>query len=249
MDEKWAFVAKKQKRCDEDEPNDARRGDCWDHMALDAEHRLVLGVVPGKRSAPNVRTRVQDVKRRTGGRRLNLLTTDEYAPYKQAILDAWGQTVTPPRTGKRGRPRAPYQVAPPGLRYATVHKTRHQGRVTKIEYRVVFGDPEQVEQALTRSPVSHKINTAFVERHHATDRHRNARKGRKTSRFSKAPDVHDAATYFSMYSYNFCWPVRTLRRRGPDGRWQPQTPAMAAGLADHVWSLPEWITTPSVQRE
>jgi IS1 family transposase len=249
MDEKWAFVAKKQKRCDDDAPDDARLGDCWDHVALDPVHRLVLSVVPGKRTAQNVQTLVRDVKRRTQGRILNLTTTDEYPPYKQAILDAYGRTVTPPRTGRPGRPRSPYQVAPPGLRYATVHKTRHKGRVTKIDCRVVFGEPQEIEQALARSPVSHKINTAFIERQNGTDRHRNARKGRKTYRFSKDPDVHEAATYLSMYSYNFCWPVRTLRKRDKDGHWHPRTPAMAAGITDHVWPLSEWTTMPGVQRE
>jgi len=252
MDEKWAFVAKKQKRCDADELNDTRLGDCWDHVALDPVHRLVLSVVPGKRTAENVQKLVQDMKRRTQGRSgkmLNLITTDEYSPYKQAILDAYGTTITPSCTGKRGRPRKSYKVAPPGLRYATVHKTRHKGRVTKIDYRVVFGKPHEVQQALVRSPVSNKINTAFVERHNGTDRHRNARKGRKTYRFSKDPDVHEAATWLSMYSYNFCWPVRTLRQRDPTGRWQPRTPAMAADLTDHVWSLSEWMTMPSVQCE
>lgn len=249
MDEKWAFVGKKQKRCDDQDPDDARLGDCWDHVALDPAHRLVLSVVPGKRTAENVRALVQDSKRRTQGRKLNLITTDEYPPYQQAILEAYGETVRPPRTGKRGRPRAPYKVPPPDLRYATVHKTRHKGRVTKIECRAVFGQPHEIEQALARSPVSHKINTAFVERHNGTDRHRNARKARKTYRFSKDPDVHDGATYFSMYSYNFCWPVRTLGQRRRDGTWQPRTPAMAAGLTDHIWSLAQWLTRPAVQRE
>ena len=92
-----------------------------------------------------------------------------------------------------------------------------------------------------------KINTSFVERQNGTDRHRNARKVRKTYRFSKDPDVHDATTYFSLYSYNFCWPVRTLRVQDAHGRWHPRTPAMAAGLTDHVWSVSEWITTPAVQ--
>lgn len=249
MDEKWSFVGKKQKHCDEADPADAWRGDRWDHVALDAVHRLVLSVVPGKRSVEKVQALVADVKRRTGGRMLSLITTDEYAPYRQAVLDAYGQTVTPPRTGKRGRPRAPYKVAPPALRYATVHKTRRQGRVTKIECRVVFGEPQEVEQVLARSPVSRKINTAFVERHNGSDRHCCARKARKTYRFSKEADVHDAATYFSMYSYNFCWPVRTLRQRRCDGSWQPRTPAMAAGLTDHVWPLAEWITRPAVQQK
>jgi len=71
----------------------------------------------------------------------------------------------------------------------------------------------------------------------------------KTYRFSKDPDVHDAATYFSIYSYNFCWPVRTLPQRNDDGHCHPRTPAMAAGLTDHVWSLSEWTTMPRVQRE
>ena len=81
MDEKWAFVAKKQKHCDDDDPADDRLGDQWDHVALDPEHRLVLSVVPGKRTAKNVERLVEDVKRRTGGRMLNLITTDEYSPY------------------------------------------------------------------------------------------------------------------------------------------------------------------------
>jgi hypothetical protein len=47
MDEKWSFVAKKEKNCDEDDPEDQFRGDCWDHVAFDPEHRLVVSVVPG----------------------------------------------------------------------------------------------------------------------------------------------------------------------------------------------------------
>lgn len=249
MDEKWSFVGKKQKHCHDDDPADEKLGDCWDHVALDPGHRLVLEVVPGKRTAENVDKLVAQVKRRTKGRMLNLITTDEYPPYREAILKTYGRTITPPRTGRSGRPRSPYRVPPADLRYATVHKTRRKGRVIKVDCRVVFGDPADIEQALARSPVSRKINTAFIERQNGTDRHRNARKARKTYRFSKDPDVHDAATYFSLYSYNFCWPVRTLRQRDESGRWQPRTPAMAASLTDHVWSLAEWLTTPVVQRE
>ena len=96
--------------------------------------------------------------------------------------------------------------------------------------------------ALARSTVSKAINTAFVERQNGTDRNRNARKVRKSYCFSKDWQVHQAVTYFTMYSYNFCWPVRTLRVEGPDGQWQPRTPAMAAGLTDHVWTLEELLS-------
>ena len=88
---------------------------------------------------------------------------------------------------------------------------------------------------------------SFLERQHLTDRHRNARKARKTYRFSKSWEAHEAATYFTLYSYNFCWAVRTLRVRSPDGPWRRRTPAMAAGLADHVWSLAEWLKSPAVK--
>ncbi|AWM42039.1 hypothetical protein C1280_36975 [Gemmata obscuriglobus] len=53
------------------------------------------------------------------------------------------------------------------------------------------------------------------------------------------------------FSYNFCWPVRTLRVKGENGRWQKRTPAMVAGSTDHVWSLAEWLAYPArfVQRK
>src|SRR5262249_57573412 len=130
---------------------------------------------------------------RTGGPMMRLITTDEYPASEAALLDAYGVTVTPPRTGKRGRPKAPYQVPAPGLRYATVVKTRRKGRVVKVEFRVVFGSDISVRAALMTSPVSRAINTAFVERQNGTDRHRNARKGRKTYRFSKDWQFHETA--------------------------------------------------------
>jgi hypothetical protein len=248
-DEKWAFVGKKDKHCDPTDPADAKQGDNWDHVALDPEPRLVVGVVPGKRTAKNVEKLVQDFKHRTAGRSMNLITSDEYSAYPPAILNAYGTEVVPPRTGKPGRPKAPYKVAPPELRYATVHKTREKGRVVKVDFRVVFGTAVAVLAALAQSLVSKAINTAFIERQNGTDRNRNARKVRKSYCFSKNWDVHEAVTYFTMYSYNFCWPVRTLRVREADGHWRQRTPAMAAGLSDHIWTLTEWLTFPGVQRK
>src|SRR3954452_707102 len=82
MDEKWSFVAKKEKNCDEDDPEDRSRGDCWDHVAFDPEHRLVVSVVPGGRTAESVRELVGDLKGRLGGRAPVLITTDEYSAYE-----------------------------------------------------------------------------------------------------------------------------------------------------------------------
>lgn len=242
-------MGKKEKHCDPDDPDDARQGDNWDHVAFDPEHRLVVSVVPGKRTSENVRLLVNDFKERTEGRLMNLITTDEYPVYETEILEAYGKTVVPERTGKPGRPAQPYKVPPAGLKYATVHKTREKGRVIKVAPRVVFGTVVAVMAALALSLVSKAINTAFIERHNGTDRNRNGRKVRKTYCFSKDWQVHEAVTYFTMYSYNFCWPVRTLRIKGADGTWEQRTPAMTAGLTDHVWSVAEWLAYPAVQRE
>ena len=140
------------------------------------------------------------------------------------------------------------KVPPPGLNYATVEKHREKGRVVEIATRVIFGTTVAVREALARSRSSRRINTSFVERQNATDRHRNARKVRRTYTFSKAWEVHESMTYFTMYHYNFCWPVRTLAEPDEAGRLRKRTPAMAAGLADHVWTMREWVTTTAVQR-
>jgi hypothetical protein len=216
-------------------------------VALGPERRLVLSVVPGRRTAESVKAVVTDTRRRTGGRMMRLITTDEYPAYGAALLDAYGVTVIPPRTGKPGRPKAPYKVPAPGRRYATVVKARRRGRVVKVEFRAVFGSAVAVRAALMTSAVSRAINTAFVERQNGTDRHRNGRKGRKTYRFSKDWAFHEAATDFTLYSYNFCGPVRTPRVKDDRGRWRERTPAMAAGLTDHVRSMSQWLTLPAVR--
>jgi hypothetical protein len=199
---------------------------------------LVLSVVVGKRIAENALLLLADVKARRGGRVPELITSDECPAYPEALLAIVGEPVVPPRTGKPGRPAGPRLLPPAGMSHATVHKSRAKGRVVSVESRVVTGT----------LPAGAKVSTSHLERQNATDRHRNARKGRKTDRFSKDWDVHAALTAFTLSSDNFCWPVRTLRQRDEVGRWQQRTPAMAAGLADQGWPLEEWLTLPGIQR-
>jgi hypothetical protein len=142
---------------------------------------------------------------------------------------------------------APERVPPPELTYATVEKRRRLGRVVEVLVHLIFGTMAALALALWRSRVSRRVNVSFLERYHATDRHKNARKVRRTYTFSKDWRVHESMTYFSMYSYNFCWAVRTLEERDEVGRVRKRSPAMAAGLADHVWTMREWITMPAVQ--
>src|SRR5207302_3089521 len=143
-------------------------------------HRLLLAVVPGERCAENCKRAVREVHERTDGRGAILLTSDAYAPYATAIEEVYGIWVQPERKPGPGRPPGPRRELPAGLVYATVCKKRQKGRVVQVITSLVFGVWGLLEVWLRRSGVSNTINTSFVERNNATDRHQNGRKQRKT---------------------------------------------------------------------
>jgi len=239
FDEKWAFVGKKQEQCNPTNPEDAKHGDNWDHVAFDPEHKLVVSLVAGKRTKENVNRLIADFRERTQGRLMRLFSSDEYKPYKDAILKEYGRRIPRRRRFRLGRSPLPIWVAPEGLLYATVHKHRRNGRVVRVTKHVIYGSHVQLDAALAASPCSRSVNVAFIERYNATDRHHNSRKIRHSYRFSKDWDAHNEATWFTTGVYNFCWPVRTLILDG-----HQQTPAMSAGLSEHVWTLKEWLEHP-----
>jgi len=243
-DEKWSFVHNKEENCGPGKPSECC-GDNWDHTAIDPEHRLLLALVPGKRSADNCEKLVAEVQRRTGGRADMLHTSDEYKPYKGALEKVYGQDEPVPRRPGPGRPPKARKVMPPDMCYATVRKRREKGRVVEVLRTLVFGTAALLDLWLTRSTASHTINTSFVERNNGTDRGQNARKVRKSYCFSKDWELHNAASFYIAFSYNFCWAVRTLGVVRSDGTCLKRTPAMAAGLTDHVWSIQEWASYPA----
>jgi len=198
-------------------------------------------VVVGKRTEANARQAVHELYERTDGRFLNLVTSDEHEPYAKAIAEVYAE----PEVTASGKP--PEERLPPDLVYATVHKTRESNRVVKVEARLVFGTLLNLVAALVWA-VLDRVNTVFIERSNGTDRHRNSRKVRKTYRFSKDWGVHEAMTYFTLYSSNFCSSVRTLRVEVAPKQYRQRTAAMAAGLTDHIWSLEEWLLFPSNTR-
>jgi hypothetical protein len=110
---------------------------------------------------------------------------------------------------------------------------------------VVFGTLEAVEQVL--SACGWKINTAFIERLNLDIRHHVAAVGRRVRTLCKGENgLHHQLSLYQSY-YNFCLPHSSLRQllplpepthgSGSAKRWQSRTPAMAAGLTDHVWTL------------
>ena len=204
---------------------------------MEAQTKFALVVAPGKRTLESVRTQIGELGRRTGGRPPRLITSDEYAPYRRVLLEVYGVPHPRRRRGRRGRHPKPRLTPPADLVYATVHKHRRKGRVVGVSVEQIYGTAEQLDRALAASPVSRKVNIAFVERYNGTDRHINSRKGRKVYRFSKDPGLHEAMTHYAQAVYNFCRPHRALGQRQADGSWQGRSPAMAQGLANRVWSI------------
>ena len=106
--------------------------------------------------------------------------------------------------------------------------------------RLVYGDPHEVRALLGE-------HTAYVERTHLTSRHMNGRLVRKSLSYSKQLRLLRAACSWEDWVYNLTRPLKTLRVEQAVGygqpRWQARTPAMAAGLTDHIWTIKVLLST------
>jgi hypothetical protein len=162
------------------------------------------------------------------------LASDGKGQYREALLSTWGQV--PPY---RGRGAPPTQLRPgPDWQYLQVIKQRAGGRMVRVKTKVIYGEPRAVREYLGE-------HTAYVERTQLTARQMNARLVRKTLSFSKQVEVLTASEAWADAVYNLVRPHRSLRVEAPAGqrRWQRRTPAMAAGLTYHPWTLKELLTT------
>jgi hypothetical protein len=166
----------------------------------------------------------------------------ELGLYGIALTEQYHVTVNFPKTGKRGRPRKPKKVPRPDLRYAQVVKYREGGRVVEVTKRVVLGNEEDIPDE--------QISTSHIERQNLNFRHENKRLSRKTPAFSKKNEPLDDHMKVYRTYYNFCRPHLALvvpQRERVNGNVfrlkRKRTPAMSAGLTDHVWSLRELLGT------
>lgn len=156
----------------------------------------------------------------------------------------------PMPTGKRGRPRNPVRALHPLLGYAQVDKRRKEGRVVAVNRSIVFSVWKKTSSTAPRAcgePMAARgRNTAYVERHNLTLREENGRLSRKTLAFSKTRRDLQRPLDFWRACANFVRPHRSLPAPAPAGagptRWLPRTPAMAAGISDHIWTLEELLT-------
>ena len=219
----------------------------WVWTAMDPTSKLLLVVEVGSRTLAMAQRVVHQVLQGLAPACMPLFLTDGLKDYATALLTHFGQWRHPARRQERGPMPKPRWMPLPGLLYAQVVKAYRRRRLVGVTHRVVFGTMERVEQVL--AACGRKINTAFVERLNLDIRQRVAAVGRRVNTLGQGEEgLQQQLALYHAY-YNFCLPHSSLRQpllvpeatngRGSAKLWRPCTPAMAAGLTDHVWSLEE----------
>jgi transposase-like protein/IS1 family transposase len=219
----------------------------WVWAAIDPESKCLVTIDVGERSGAMAQRVVHQVVQVLALGCVPLFLTDGFKEYATALLAHFGEWVQPPRRQATGPAPKPRWMPVPQLLYAQVVKTVRCRRLVRVRPRVVFGTLEAVQQVL--AACGWQINTAFMERVNLTIRQHVAAVGRCVTTLCKGEDgLRQQLVLYHVY-YNFCLPHASLRvplpqplpthGRGSAKQWRPRTPAMAAGLTDHVWTLRE----------
>jgi hypothetical protein len=168
--------------------------------------------------------------------------SDGWGGIREAMVEVYGKV--PDYSGK-GRPPTLKQPQS-GWRYLQVVKQRDEkGNFLGTRLKAIYGELEELTEILGKS-------TAYVERTHLTMRTFSSRLTRKSIAFSKEIGMHKACAAIEDMYYNLIRPHKTLRLKNEDGggrKWNKRTPAMAAGLTDHIWTLKELFTMVVIGRQ
>jgi len=212
-DEIWSYCYAKQKNVPEEHQGTFGYGDVWTWTAICADTKLVPSWLVGERTAEDAYVFMQDLKSRLANR--VQLTTDGHKPYLEAVESAFGADVD----------------------YAILIKIYGEPEGAGNERRYSPAECTGTEKRrVTGRPVKALVSTSYVERQNLTMRMGMRRFTRLTNGFSKKVENLACAVSLHYMHYNFARPHKTLTQaRGG----YPTTPAMAAGVADHVWTLGE----------
>lgn len=202
-------------------------GPVWIATAMTVFSRLWLwGTIGWERDTTLVAPVIAQVRAAAQPGQPILFAVDGFKAYVRCILKVFRD---PQYTGTRGRPRL---VVWDDLHIVQVVKHRVGKRLLSITRRLAHGNLEQAEALMQATQVVvGRINTAYIERLNATLRTWIPALVRRTRTPSGARLQLEAALFWTGCVYNFCHVHATLAG----------TPAMAADLTDHVWSIDELI--------
>lgn len=209
VDEIWAFIGAKKANVKPEHSEDW--GDAWTFVALDPDSKLVPSWFVGQRCAEDAVTVLSDLRDRLASRMQ--LSTDGHQMYLTATAEVFDADLDYAMVVKEFRS----QPKPENVKYSP-------GECKKVVIKKVSGSPDPEH-----------ISTSLVERQNLTIRMSMRRFTRLTNAFSRKLENLTAAVSLHFMYYNFARPHQTLTKR----YGTPTTPAMAAGVADHIWSLTE----------
>lgn len=234
LDALWAFVGDKGDKKGHTET--AESGQFWRATMLDMDTRLRAARGIAKTETQASEQVFQTLQRRGHPAAPPPTVSDGWGGIDDAMVAVYGQV---PKYKGKGRPPTRKQPQP-GWQYLQVVKQHDtHGHFTGTKLRVIYGNPEEVLPLLGKS-------TAYIERTHLTMRLFNGRLTRKTLAFSKRVEMLNASACLEDLVYNLARPLKTLRValvNHPKRRWQERTPAMAAKLTDHIWTVKELFCT------
>ena len=162
--------------------------------------------------------------------------SDGWGGIDEAMIEVYGLT---PEYSGRGRPPTRKRAGTDWLYLQMVKQHDQNGHFTGTKLKAIFGGLEEVLHVLGET-------TAYIERSNLTSRLFNGRQVRKTLAFSKQLDCYRASATWEDCCYNLVKFHKSLRLRiqdVPGQKWQPRTPAMAANLTDHAWTVMELLTS------
>jgi IS1 family transposase len=222
------------------------RSPYWVWTVMDPQSKLLVVVDVGSRTLAMAQRVVHQVTEMLARDCVPLFLTDGLKDYATALLTHFGQWRQPERRHATGPIPKPRWMPLPALLYAQVVKSYRRRRLVGVTHRVVFGTQLAIEQVL--AACGWTINTAFIERLNLDIRQRVAAVGRRVNTLCRGEEsLRDQLVLFQTY-HNFVVPHTSLRQPLPVTEatnggsakvWRPCTPAMAAGLTDHVWTLRE----------
>jgi IS1 family transposase len=232
---------------DEEALKRLERSPYWVWTAMDPQSKLLVVVDVGSRTLAMAQRVVHQVTEVVAPGCVPLFLTDGLKDYATALLTHFGHWRQPGRRQERGPMPKPRWIPLPALLYAQVVKSYRRRRLVGVTHRVVFGTRLAIEQVL--AACGWTINTAFIERLNLDIRQCVAAVGRRVNTLCQGDTgLRDQLALFHIY-HNFVLPHASLRQRlplpeatsgsGSAKVWRPCTPAMAAGVTHHVWSLKE----------
>lgn len=211
-DEIWSFCHAKAKNVPEEHQGEFGYGDVWTWTAIDAETKLVPSFLIGNRDGETANAFMLDLASRLRGR--VQLTTDGLKAYLEAVEGAFGAHID----------------------FAQLIKIYGQSPENERRYSPAECIGSETKY-ISGSPEDKHISTSHVERQNLTMRMQMRRFTRLTNAFSKKVANLEHAVALHFMHYNFCRVHQTLAKRN----LAYPTPAMAAGVADHVWTIEEVV--------